>query len=217
MSDDLKNATVSVSGDSVNVSEPPAEPQSGQKGSEQVDWETKYKQQQSSVQQKTEAFNSQVTLLQTQRDQALGRVADLQDELKKATGDLATAQATVSDFSVQLEELAKTKGELETKAERWALIAGEFPQLVQFETQGLLPNADIAELRGTLEAFQTNLKALTTSSNQNIGQGASPSAPPQTPGYSQMSKDTLWEKAIEANRKGQTDEYERIMELMEKL
>jgi len=115
-----------------------------------------------------------------------------------------------NQLKLQLDELSTAKDELEVlKAshERIGIIAKEFPDLLDMETDGLLPDDSGDDLRKKLAAMRTRLQTAGKTAIQDNLKGA---VPPTTSGDAPKGKEELNKARIKAFAEGKTEEYERL-------
>lgn len=149
-----------------------------------------------------------------------------QQEQEKWQGDatkITTLEATLQALRGEKEGLdvtlkslteAKTAAEQEAakvrgRVERFELLAGEFPHLLQFEAKGLLPEGRGDELKTKLNTFSEQLKQLGVEALKNFQAGATPPPPTAPPAN---SPDALKAAAFKASREGNESEYNRLMD-----
>lgn len=138
-------------------------------------------------------------------------LASLQEE----KGKVDTAHtATVAERDALKEKeatLSASLGSTNAQLERLTMITTEFPELVPFIKDGLIPEGTGEDLKGKLTAFSTKIKTLTNMSAEEIAkrtaEGALPPPPPETP-----HKDSLKEQAVIALKAGNVAEYNRLMD-----
>jgi len=135
-------------------------------------------------------------------------------ELQDANTKIATDQAAIVADRDALKEkettLSASLGSTNAQLERLTLITTEFPELVPFIKDGLIPDGTGEELKGKLTAFSTKIKTLTNLSAEQIAKqiadGALPPPPPDN-----SHKESLKDQAIAALKAGNQPEYDRLM------
>jgi hypothetical protein len=168
-----------------------------------VDWESP-----------TNPYKSRFTGLQGKYQSELqkwqaenAKLFDVNEQLTKISGERDALATQFDAFKVKHGELEDAKGVLEEKLGRITTIATEFPDLLAFEKDGLLPDGVGDDLKKKLEAFRGKLKDLGQAQAVQAITGASPTAPtPQPP----KSSDELWNQAKAALAAGNIDEYHKL-------
>lgn len=117
-------------------------------------------------------------------------------------------EAELSQLQGQVQQLEPAKN----KAMRLEVIVSDFPELIPFEKDGLLPQGDTPEaLRESLKKFSDRLAAHTIVKDAKFTSGGKPEnipAPEQKKGFANRAKDFL-EAAIKAQKSGNMAEYEQ--------
>jgi len=141
--------------------------------------------------------------------------------IEKALKELQDKHSSVNDSNNSLSEQLKTLQEKEatvttelgttnSKLDRLNMISTEFPDLIPFLKDGLLPEGSGEELRGKLSAFSERIQTLTNLSAEELAKtvvkGATP-PPPATP----TGSDSLFNQAKAALVGGNQVEYDRLM------
>jgi hypothetical protein len=104
-------------------------------------------------------------------------------------------------------------GELDVTKEalgRLNVIIAKYPDLLDFEKQGLLPDGVGEELETKLGAFKTALTARGAAAAQQQLQGATPPAPPAPAG--QRTPNDIRAEAFKALREGKEGDYNKGMD-----
>jgi hypothetical protein len=135
-------------------------------------------------------------------------------ELQDANGKIVTEHTTTVAERDSLKEkettLSASLGTTNAQLERLTLITTEFPELVPFIKDSLIPEGTGDELKGKLTAFSTKIKTLTSLSAEQIAKqiadGATPPPPPDN-----SHKESLKDQAIAALKAGNQPEYDRLM------
>jgi hypothetical protein len=136
------------------------------------------------------------------------------DQLQEANGKIVTEHTTtVAERDALKAKEVTLSADLGTKnvqLERLTLITTEFPELVPFIKDGLIPDGTGDELKGKLTAFSTKLMSMTNLSAEQLAkqkaEGVVPPPPPENP-----SKKGLNEQAMDALKAGKTEDYNRLM------
>jgi SMC interacting uncharacterized protein involved in chromosome segregation len=135
------------------------------------------------------------------------KLFDVTEQLSKLNGERDSLATQFDAFKVKHGELESAKGVLEEQYGRLRTIATEFPDLLVFEKDSLLPDGTGDELKKKLEAFRGKLKDLGQAQAVQAITGASPTAPtPQAP----KSSLDLWNQAKQALAEGRIDEYHKL-------
>jgi len=100
--------------------------------------------------------------------------------LQETSATLATLQGQVTSTSTTLQQLqnekttlATEKAQAEARVKRFEIIGKEFPELVSWEAQGLLPMASPEDLPTVLKGIQAQLQAKGAQSKTEALAGAS--------------------------------------------
>jgi hypothetical protein len=149
------------------------------------------------------------------------RFTGLQGSYEKQRQELVSARTRISEYEAsiagmdaerqaqlqKLTELEQRVGQLapvQAQYERLQIIAKEFPDLLDWEADGLLPTVTGDELRTKLTALKAKRQAAPVAPTAPSLKGAVPSTPPsQAP---QTAQDML-NAAMSAMRAGKLDEY----------
>jgi len=138
------------------------------------------------------------------------------NELKEANGKVITDQTTILAERNALKEkeatLSTSLGTSNAQLERLTMITTDFPELIPFLKDKLLPEGTGDDLKGKLTAFSTTIKTLTGLSAEQIAKQVIDGAvPPPPPPENNPKKDDLKTQAITALKAGNQPEYERLM------
>ena len=142
--------------------------------------------------------------------EASAKLLDYDTQLRAVTGELEALKTTNNTFAEEKDtfqtELETTKGELE----RLRIITKEFPHLVPLlgekEEDDVLPDGSGDELRAKLKTLSGRLDTLKKGAVTESVSGASPSNPPP----SIKGGESLLKQAIDAMRKGDAAEYDKL-------
>lgn len=136
-------------------------------------------------------------------------------ELQEATGKTAAEQAKIIAERDALKkkeaDLSASLGSTNAQLERLTMITTEFPELVPFIKDGLIPDGTGEDLKVKLTAFSSKIKTLTNLSAEQIAKqiadGATPPPPPDS-----SKKESLQGQAMTALKAGNIAEYNRLMD-----
>jgi hypothetical protein len=137
------------------------------------------------------------------------KLFDVTEQLTKLSGEKDSLAAQFDTFKVKHGDLEDAKGVLEEQLGRLKTIATEYPDLLAFEKDGLLPDGTGDELKAKLTAFRGKLKDMGQQQAVQAIAGASPTAP--TPSQPKSSTD-LWNQAKQALTEGKIEEYHKLYE-----
>ena len=160
-----------------------------------------------------------VGLQQTHEKEVNAHKADF-DALQLATTKISEFEKTLPTLQSQVAELTTKNSEAETvlktekaKNERLGLIMGEFPGLVQFEGQGLLPDAPtLDELKVKLTKFQELHGAQRRQERTERDSGKSDVPPSREAVVGNQTADAILEQARTLQRDGKYVEYNKKMD-----
>lgn len=128
------------------------------------------------------------------------RLKELDEAMRSLDTERTTLKALLADIQPKHESL-------QSQYDRLHIIATEFPSLLEFEKDGLLPGGTGDELRTKLSAFQNKLKTNEVAAVKSTMSGTAP-ATPKSEGQ-QTPKDLL-NQAVAAMRQGKMDEYNSL-------
>jgi len=136
----------------------------------------------------------------------MAQVKDLPTQLATTQEQFDKAQQEAQQLKEQL-DLANSEAQVaRLQADRLNIIVKEFPQLLQFEADGLLPDDSGDELRTKLTAFSKRLTDIGGDAFKQMMIGASPASPTSA---GQKSATDLWKEVGEALRTGNMAEYDK--------
>ena len=171
-----------------------------------IDWESEdniYKKKFVGLQRTFEKLHSEKETLQT-------KAFDLDTVYKAVLGEkesLALEKKTIAEkhdtVSGELDVLKESLGRLN-------VIIADYPDLLDFEKQGLLPDGAGDELKTKLGAFKTALTARGTAAVTAQLQGATPPAPAAPPPV--KGPEDIKAAAFQAMREGRVDDYNKGMD-----
>lgn len=118
----------------------------------------------------------------------------------------AALEALQAEFGTTKQELQKVSA----SHSRLSIISKEFPGLLSFETDGLLPGGDGEELRVKLKAFS---QRLADTAKQDLSKQLGGGVPPQPGESGTMNAKQAFEAAKAAFAKGDMVEYERLYKI----
>ncbi len=173
----------------------------------QTDWEsqanpyrTRFTGLQGKYQQEKEKWTGDLQTVNT-------KLFDANEALTKLSGEHAALKTQFDALGVKKGERDDAYGVMEEKLGRLTTIATEFPDLLPFYKDGLLPEGTGDDLKTKLAAFRARLGDLGKQQAADALAGASPTAPtPQPP----KSSSDLWEQAKKALSEGKLDEYQKL-------
>jgi len=186
------------------------EPAAGTAGN-QPDYKSLYEQ----MQKDAQAWKQRFTGLQGKYQQEQARWADdashlvdVQSQLDELSGIREQLEVTVSTLNEQL-DTARTEGVVaQEELERVRLVTTEFPQLVPFLQDDLLPDGAGDELREKLKTMSTRIDSIKESRVAEHVEGASPSSKPAASPID--SAQSLLQQASAAMREGKLDDYQSL-------
>ena len=148
--------------------------------------------------------------LHDEHEKLESKVFDLDTVYKAALGEkeaLALEKASLAEkHDTAAGELDVTKQTLA----RLNVIIAKFPDLLDFEKQGLLPDGAGEELETKLGNFKTALTARGAAAVTAQLQGATPPAPATPPAA--RGPEAIREEAFQAMREGRVDDYNRLID-----
>lgn len=179
------------------------------------------------VQKKAAEFEARYNGLNTtfQKEQeAHGKTKTRLTEVEKSLGDLQKTHEEINlkhtDLSKKFEEQALQLTVLGTADKRMKLLAREYPALVSFEVEGLLPETgpedDEAKMREFFGKFAEKLGAIQTAAKKEEIAGAAPGASGSNLGPDAKAKEAAQAHLKAANAaalKGDTDTYNKEFNL----
>lgn len=140
-----------------------------------------------------------------------GTLIDLQSKFSEVTGLREQLEIQNKELSEQLETAASEKDILNANLERITIVTTEFPDLVPFLKDGLIPDESGDELRTKLGILQTRINEIkTTSTEQVVNRVTSGGSPNGSPASISNSPSELLKQAIDAMRQGKIEEYNEL-------
>lgn len=149
--------------------------------------------------------------LQTEHLNAQGTIQTLKDQITTITGEKESIELLNDRLEKDLAGVLGTKTDLEGKLSRTQLIALEFPALLSFEKDGLLPPGTGDELKTKLTAFSSKLGAQGEANQLPLGQ-TPPGPTPISPTHA-----TLMSQLIAARNNGDMAAYDKVRAELTKL
>jgi hypothetical protein len=132
------------------------------------------------------------------------RVMELGDILAKVTGEKEALGLSISELTEKADTAATEAALAQSQLERIKMVTVEFPDLVPFLGDELLPDGTGDELREKLKLFSGKIEGIKKDKITDIARGSSPS---DTPKPQDKSSQALLQQAIEEFRKGNTAGY----------
>jgi chromosome segregation ATPase len=138
------------------------------------------------------------------------------EQLQEANTKIVTEHTAIVEEHKALKEkettLTADLGTKNTQLERLTMITTEFPELVPFLKDNLLPEGTGEELKGKLKVFSEKIMSMTNLSAEQIArQTAEGATPPPPPPENNPKKGDLKEQAIAALKNGNQADYDRLM------
>lgn len=135
----------------------------------------------------------------------------LQDANTKVVTDQTAVIAERDALKEKETTLSASLGSTNAQLERLTMITTDFPELVPFIKDRLIPDGTGEDLKVKLTAFSTKIKTLTNLSAEQIAkqvaEGATPPPPPDN-----SKKESFKDQAITALKAGNMTEYNRLMD-----
>lgn len=154
------------------------------------------------LQQKLETAVNDRKAVEVARDEALGKVATFE---KSAEGFQSEIGQLKTQSSKSEEELQKAQQTIE----RHALIFGKFPELAQFEADGLLPQVPTDQLETKLTSFKEKWFSNQQAAKQEFAKGAKDDLPPRK-AESGRTPEAIRADMYTASRSGKLAEYNAL-------
>jgi chromosome segregation ATPase len=177
----LENTPVSIP--------PEAKGDSRPAGDSTVDYEKRYK----GLQRTYETLQAKMNKLQEQYDQLVAEAEGLRQSIRTHEGEKATLSTNLKTLETERDNLNKQISTHSLQQERMKLILREYPDLANFEAQGLLPNADTLEdLKPKLDTFRSTLTGMVGDNVRNKLSGSVPSVGSNNGGNVVRSKETVY-------------------------
>jgi hypothetical protein len=188
--------------------EPTANPGTDATNADHTDYKVLY----NDAQKESASWRSRFTGLQGKYQQEqekwaddVGKLTDIQGQLDEVSGIREQLDIQVKTLGEQLttaqSESEINKGELE----RVTVVTSEFPQLVPFLKDGLIPDAAGDELRTKLKSMSERIDEIKTVEEDEHVAGAT--LDDQPPAAGKKGPTALLTQAIDAMKKGDTEAY----------
>jgi len=148
--------------------------------------------------------------LQTEVDTGKTKTFDLDAALKTALGEKDAFALQNKSLSEKHDTAASELDVTKESLARLNVIIADYPDLLDFEKQGLLPDGAGDELKTKLGNFKTALTARGAAAVTDLLKGATPPAPPAPPGT--RTPEIIRAEAFKAMREGKVDDYNKGMD-----
>ena len=171
-----------------------------------IDWESN----DNPYKKKFIGMQGAVQKLQGEKETFQSKAFDLDTSLKAVLGEKETL---VLEKAALAEKHDTVAGELDVTKETLArlnVIIADYPDLLDFEKQGLLPDGTGEELKTKLGAFKIALSARGAAVATDLLKGATP-PPPANASHAKSPADIKAE-AFQAMREGRIADYEKAMD-----
>ncbi len=132
------------------------------------------------------------------------KVLELADTLNRLTGEKEAMGISLTQLTEKAEQAELEREVARAELERVKIVTTEFPDLVPFLGDELLPDGAGDELRGKLKLFSDKIGAIKQEKITNIAKGSSPN---DAPTAQDKSSQALLAQAIDAFRKGDNAGY----------
>ena len=165
------------------------------------------------AQKSAEEWKSRFTGIQGTYQREQKKWTDSKEKVTDLEGQISALSAERDTLSGQVEELTPVKVqvvELQAKYDRQKLIASEFPDLLKFESDGLLPiDTDAEVLKPKLESFREHIKVTNESALKDELEGG---VPPKPKGDPPEGPKETYASAMKAYAENDMKEYNRLMD-----
>ncbi len=172
-------------------------------GQQATDWQTK-----------AQEWQNRYAGLQGKFQQEQAKWAETAHKLQTVTEQLQATVGEKEGLAAQLASLNEAHGTTQTelatlkaKQARTSLIMAEYPDLLELETKGLLPDGNGDDLKGKLTTLRETLKARGAEAVTKTVQGSTP--PPPTP-TGNKTADDLRAAMFTALSQGNMAEYNQL-------
>lgn len=135
----------------------------------------------------------------------IDRVSELEGIVAGFDDERTGLQTQITDLTEKSDEMKSTQVQLD----RMTIISLEFPDLLSFENDGLLPKVSGDDLREKLGSMRTLLKERGKSAVESALEGTPP-APPV--GQEPKTKDEIQHAMVAAFKKGDMESYNSLQE-----
>jgi len=161
------------------------------------DWEASYKGLQGAYQKLQNSTTSQVADLEKKLAEANQKIEELSQGVTSKDKQMEVLVKQANDLQERINSAQGDAAEKEKKLSRLSLVLKDFPELAQWEAEGLLPGGDTEEqMRDNFSKFKATLDSQVGAGVTRTMQGASPPGGPQIPqtslgGESQESREYI--------------------------
>lgn len=173
------------------------------------------------AEKKATEYQNRFTGLQGKYQQEQGRWSDdvskmmsIQDQLKEVSGIREQLDIQVKSLQEQLDESSTEREIANSQLERLQIVTTEFPSLVPFLQDDLIPDASGDDLRSKLTKMTERLGEVQTSSQKKvideIKEGATP--PPSGGGSNEDTAESLLAEATRAMVGGNIEKYNTLFD-----
>lgn len=173
------------------------------------------------AEKKAQEYQNRFTGLQGKYQQEQGKWTDdvskmmnLQDQLKEVAGIREQLDVQVKTLQEQLDTTSTEKEIADSQLERLKIVTTEFPTLVPFLQDDLIPDATGDDLRGRLQKMTERLGEVQTSSQKQViddlKEGATP--PPSGGGSTEDTAQSLLQEATQAMIGGDIQKYNTLFD-----
>jgi hypothetical protein len=131
-----------------------------------------------------------------------GKLTDLDGQFKTLTGEREALALEIGTLKKSVGDLSGAQSALQAQHDRLRLIATEYPALLGYEKDGLLPAGSGDELKALLGKFVERLKV------QGLSNTAADGATPPAPQAAAPTRESLMAEIRVAQDKGDTAAYE---------
>jgi len=177
-----------------------------------VDWEKKYKNLQPLYQNLKESEKS----WDTERQQLKGQIDEMGQRVEEFEAQITTLNGQIEEGQQKSQGLEVEKTDLNKALERNQIIMSQFPDLVSYESKGLLPkDKEGDDLVQSLNDFRSLLSEAGAKNIQDQSAGFTPGHEHQSGGRNQAdTAESLQDKIIQANQSGNFDEAIRLTNIL---
>ena len=138
------------------------------------------------------------------------KLMELTEQLNKLSGEKDASTLELTTVKEQLDVLATEKEVATAALERLNIITSEFPSLIPFLKDDLIPDDTGDVLREKLKKLDSRIDEIKGTAKTEHAQGASPGTTPSPAGNSPQA---LLKQAQDAMRAGNMAEYNRLYDL----
>jgi len=138
------------------------------------------------------------------------KLTEVTDQLNKLSGEKEAIELELTTAKEQLDTLITEKEIVAASLERLNIVTSEFPSLIPFLKDDLIPDDTGDALREKLKKLDSRIDEIKGTTRTEHAQGASPGTTPAPAGNSSQA---LLKQANDAMRAGNIAEYNRLYEL----